>query len=267
MASGLRSRRAGRLPAAGGQAKPKVLPALAGVLAGILVLCRPAAAVEGEFTERTRERLAALITLETGESKLGEVLFGISEQSGLSFVGSVFVAKLPEPVAVIAKDVPAGDLIEAIAFAMHLDVHITPGGVVSFRMEKDDPRREALLRRILPPGPKGPRDEGRHGEGRHEEGPPQVGEAEIVERVVDGSPKVRAVLEKLGATLIPGKFHAEKRVWLLVVRRAGEEGPIGHVITSEDGDLIDIRIGHKGKKKHPKPERKEPMEPEERERF
>jgi len=212
MTSGLRSRRAGRLPAAGGQAALKVLPALAGVLAGILLLCRLTAAVEGEFTERTRERLAALVTLQTGESKLGEVLFGISEQSGLSFVGSMFVAKLPEPVAVIAKDVPAGDLIEAIAFAMHLDVHITPGGVVSFRMEEDDPRREALLRRILPPGPGDHRGEARHGKGRQEEGPPRVGEAEIVERVVDGSPKVRATLKKLDATLIPGKFHPEKRV-------------------------------------------------------
>ncbi|MHC4503332.1 MAG: hypothetical protein ACYTFI_08515, partial [Planctomycetota bacterium] len=169
-------------------------------------------------------------------------------------------------VALIAKDVPAGDLIEAIGFAMHLDVHITPGGVVSFRMQKDDPRREALLRRILPPDPGGRRGEDRHGKGRQEEGPPEVGEAEIVERVVDASPKVRAVLEKLGATLIPAKFHAQKRVWLLAVRRPGEEGPIGHVITSEDGDLIDIKIGHK-KKKHTKPERKEPREPEERERF
>jgi len=260
MTSGLRSSRAGRLPAAEGQVASKVRPALAGALAGLLALCRLAAAVEGEFTERTRERLAALVTLEAGEAPLGEIALRISEQSGLSFVASVFVAKLPEPVAVIAKDVPAGDLIEAIAFAMHLDVHITPGGVVSFRMEKDDPRREALLRRILPPGPKGPRDKGRRAEG-----PPQVGEAEIVERVVDGSPKVRAVLEKLDATLIPAKFHAEKRVWLLAVRRAGEEGPLGQVIASEDGDLMDIRIGRK--KKHLKHERKEPMEPEERERF
>lgn len=234
----------------------------AATTAGVLALGGRARALEGEFTERTRERLAAQVTLEAGDAPLGEIALRVSEQTGLSFVASVFVARLPEPVAVVAKDVPAGDLIEAIAFSMHLDYHITPGGVVSFRMEDDDPRREALLRRVLPPP-----EERRRAEGP----PPRIDEGELTERVAD-HPKVRALLDKLDAELVPGKFHQEKRVWMLLLRREGEEAPLGHVVAREDGDVIDIKMRRtdvKTRRKKKRPEHKpgEPEGPEEGERF
>ncbi len=226
---------------------PRVVFASAAVLAWV----GAAAAIEGEFTPETREKLAVRITVREEHIKLGELCGRIAEQSGLSFVLPQDVARMPEPVAIAANNATVEELIEAVAFALHLEFMATPGGVISFRLPKADPRREAVLRRYNPPLPK-------PGEGGP---PPKLPPGEVIERVSQ-NPKVRELLERAGARLFPGKFIHEKRVWVLHVRREGEKRPLATVYVSEDGEVLDIKRGgdeerRKVKEKQRKRERKE----------
>jgi len=220
------------------------------VAVAVLALAGRAAAREGEFTPETRAKLAKLVSIEEEAVSLAELAEQIAGQTGLAFVASAHVAHMPEPVAVIARDVPAGELLDAIAFSMDLDVMITPGGVVAVRLDPDDPRREAMIEREFG------NDEGRGDEEGEDE--PELDEDEIVERVMD-NPKVRGVVEKLGGRLAPGRYYPEKRVWVLVVRgRDGEGPPRAHVVATEDGDVVDIKTHDKKRKgKHRDKERDE----------
>jgi hypothetical protein len=199
-----------------------------------------ALAAAAEYAPATREKLAKPVTLEDGELGLAEFAEEVAGQSGLAFVASGLVADLPEPVAVTAEGVPAGELVQAAAFALDLEYTITRGGVVAFRLRVDDPRREAMLRRLYHPRRGGREGEERRGEeGRWEEDP-ALDEGEVIERV-SRHPKVAAVLEKLGARLEPAEFLRERRAWVLVIRR--EDGPpLGRAIATEHGELMDIRL-------------------------
>ena len=199
-------------------------------LTAVFAVAATAAALEGEFTPETRGKLAARITVREEHVKLGELCGRIAEQSGLSFVLPQDVARMPEPVAIVADNATVEELIEAIAFALHLEFMATPGGVITFRLPKADPRREAALRRynppLLRPGEGGP--------------PPNLLPGEVIERV-SHNPKVRELLERTGARLFPGKFVHEKRVWILHVRREGDKRPVASVFASEDGELVGIK--------------------------
>lgn len=202
------------------------------VAVAVLALAGGARAIEGDLAPETREKLARRVTIEEEAIPLAEFAMRVADQTGLSFVASAHVAHMPEPVAVVARDVPAGELLDAVAFSMDLEFKITPGGVIAIRLDHEDPRREAMIERAFWP------DEDRGGEGEE----PAIGEDEIVERVAD-DPKVRDVLDKLDGRLVPAKFHPEKRVWILIVRREGERGPpLAHVVATEDGDVLDIKV-------------------------
>jgi len=210
------------------------------VAVAVLALADGAGALEGEFTPETRAKLATLVSIEEEAVSLAEMAEQIAGQTGLAFVASAHVAHMPEPVAVVARDVPAGELLDAIAFSMDLDVMITPGGVVAVKLDPGDPRREAMIEREF--GPDDDRDDREDGD------EPELGEDEIVERVMD-NPKVRGIVEKLGGRLAPGRYYPEKRVWVLVVRgRDGGGPPQAHIVATEDGDVIDIKMHDKKRK-------------------
>ena len=199
-----------------------------------LALADGAGAMDGDLTPETRAKLAKAVNIEEEAVSLAELAERIAGQTGLSFVASAHVAHMPEPVAIVARGVPAGELLDAIAFSMDLDVMVTPGGVVAMRLDPGDPRREAMIDREFAPDD-GPDEE-------EEEDAPELDEDEIVERVM-ADPKVRGLVEKVGGRLLPDRYYPEKRVWVLVVRgRDGEGPPEAHVAASGEGEVIDIRF-------------------------
>jgi hypothetical protein len=204
----------------------------------VLSLAGGARALEADVTPETREKLATRVTIETGGMSIAEFAGQLSEQTGLSFVGSAFTAHMPEPVAIIARDVPASEVLEAVAYSMDLEYRITPGGIVALRIDHEDPRREAMIDREF-------RRHEREGEGGGEDGDEderREREEEIVERVGD-NPKVRDILDRFNGRLDPQQFHEEKGVWVILVRREDERGPpIAHVIADEDGNVMDIKL-------------------------
>ncbi|MHC5053271.1 MAG: hypothetical protein ACYTKD_00990 [Planctomycetota bacterium] len=241
--------------------------------AAVAALGGAAGAIEGEPTPRTLEKLAMRVNIEEGAIPLVELAGRISEQTGLSFVASAHVAHMPEPVAIVARDVPASEVLEAVAFSMDLEFRITPGGMVAIRLDHEDPRREAIIDREFR------RHEREHDEGGGD-GERREREEQIVDRVTD-QPKVRGILDKVNGHLVVQGFHEEKGVWVLTVRREDERGPpLAHVIADEDGNVIDIKFHDKwggGKERKEKgfgkehrgkhPEREEPFrEDEARER-
>jgi hypothetical protein len=203
----------------------------------VLALAGGARAIEGEPTPETLEKLAKRVNIQEGAIPLVELAARISEQTGLSFVASAHVAHMPEPVAIIARDVPAGEILEAIAFSMDLEFEVSPGGVVAIRLDHEDPRREAMIDREFR----------RHerGDGAGEGGEPEIGEDELVERVGE-HPKVRGILDRFQAHLLQPEFHREKRVWIVSVAPNNGEKPFGEIIATEDGDILDIRFRGKG---------------------
>ena len=206
------------------------IPRVVFASAAMLASAGAAAALEGEFTPETRDKLAVRITVHEEHASLGKLLGGIAEQSGLSFVLPHDVARMPEEVAIAANNATAEELIETIAFVLHLEYTATPNGVIAFRLREGDPRREAVLGRYRPPKQKG-------GEGGP---PPKLPPKEVIERV-SHDPKIRELLERTGARLFPGKFVHEKRVWVLHVRREDEKRPVAAVFASEDGEVVGIK--------------------------
>ncbi len=199
------------------------------------------ARAEEDVAPETREKLAKRVTIETEGISLAELAMRLSEQTGLSFVGSAFTVHMPEPVAMIARDVPASEVLEAVAYSMDLEFRILPGGIVAFRIDHEDPRREAMIDREFRRHERENEDGGEDGEDKER----REREEEIVERVGD-NPKVRGILEKVGGRLDVQEFHEEKGVWVLVIRREDERGPpIAHVIADEDGNVIDIKLHDK----------------------
>ncbi|MHC4247595.1 MAG: hypothetical protein ACYS9X_00560 [Planctomycetota bacterium] len=250
----------------------KIRPAL-WACAAVAALAGAAGAIEGDPTPETLEKLARRVNIEEGAIPLVELAARMSEQTGLSFVASAHVAHMPEPVAIVARDVPAGEVLEAVAFSMDLELEITPGGIVAIKLDHEDPRREAIIDREFRRHEREDGEEG-HDEDRRRE------EEEIIDRVTD-QPKVRGILDKVNGHLVVQGFHEEKGVWVLTIRREDEAGPpLAQVIADEDGNVIDIKFHDKwggGKERKEKgfgkehrgkrPEREEPFrEDEARER-
>lgn len=231
-------------------------------------------ALSGGIAPEAEEKLNKPVTFEWDTVRLEEVLEEVSEQTGLSFVVPATVARSPEPVSLRVEGAPAGEVLEALTFAVRLEVHVTNSGVVALRYPDDDLRAEVMMKRLL--GLEGRRREGpprMHGEELKERG------REVAERVSD-HPKVRGLIEKVGgAHLVPVDFRPERRVWVLALRREGEEAPLAHVVANEEGKVLSIEIEGRGrfKDKHrlrekerkardlPEPEQPEPRE--EREDF
>jgi hypothetical protein len=230
-------------------------PKLLAGFTAVLTFAGLASALEGDLAPATRERLAQRITAREGQATIEKLLKGMVEETGLSVVAPLDVVRMPEPVAIAANDVTAEELIDAIAFVLHLEVMVTPNGVIAFRMSEDDPRRErTLMRYRKSKGQKGEKE----GAGRHESRlPPE----EVVARV-SREPEVKELLERTGTRLFPQKFHPEKRVWFLAARPEEDAGPVAMVLASEDGDLVDIKDGpgeQKGEEK-PRPRKPRPKE-------
>lgn len=230
-------------------------------------------ALSGGMAPEAEEKLNKPVTFEWDTVRLEEVLEEVSEQTGLSFVVPATVARSPEPVSLRVEGAPAGEVLEALTFAMRLEVHVTNSGVVALRYPEDDLRAEVMMERLLGLGR--PRHERPPGPRMDEEELEERGR-EVAERVSD-HPKVRGLLERLGgARLVPVHFRPEKRVWILAVRREGEEAPLAHVVANAEGEVLNIEIERRGRlkdkrrfkgKERPEREMPEAEEPGEREDF
>lgn len=216
--------------------------------AAVLCFAGLASALEGDLTPETRERLAIRITAKEKRATIEKLIQGMIEETGLSVVAPLDVARMPEPVAFAVNNVTAEELIDAIAFVLHLEVMVTPNGVIAFRMSEDDPRREKTLKRYR-------KSKGEKKRARRQE--PRLPPQEVVERV-SREPEVRELLERTGTRLFPQKFHPEKRVWFLAARTEEDAGPVAMVIASEDGDLVDIKEGAGEQKGEEKRRRRKP---------
>jgi hypothetical protein len=219
--------------------------------AAVLAFAGLASALEGDLTPATRERLAMRVTTREKHATIEKLIQGMVEETGLSVVAPLDVARMPEPVAIAANDVTVEELIDSIAFVLHLEVMVTPNGVVAFRMSEHDPRRERTLGRYRGGEKKGAR--------RLD---PRLPPEEVAERV-SRAPEVRELLERTATRLFPQKFIPEKRVWLLAARTEEDADPVAMVLASEDGDLIDIKDGPGEQKKGEKKRRRQEPRPKE----
>jgi len=219
----------------------------------------------GALPDWTREKLGRRVTIREDKESLWDVAEQLAEQAGLSLVLSAPTGRMGERVGIIARDVPAGEVLEALAFALKLELKVTFSGVVALRLPPGDPRELAVLRPVMPI------DASRAQVPRQGEEPPagrrRLEPAEAIERAV-ANPKVAERLRALGARLFPGEFNPEKRVWVLVARRDEDAPPLGHVVVSEEGEVVGMEMRPPEKEPPPaKPPAKPPERPAPAERF
>jgi hypothetical protein len=200
-----------------------------------------AVAAEGELHPDTKARLEQRITLEPRPVHMGEFIEIVSEKTGLSFVVSMDVAHMPQHVMLVANNITAGELVRATAFALRLESTITPEGIVSFRFERDDPRRTISLRRFEEDIAERRRDERRERDMRRERGErPEMPEGEALE-IARRHPHVAKMIDGWGAVLIPRKFIPDRGAWALEVRKGEDGPPVGMAIVHPNGE-VDVKM-------------------------
>ena len=225
------------------------------------LLASSVAAGEGELHPDTRSRLEQRITIEPRGIPVAEVIELVADKTGLSFVVSMDVAHMPEPVMVTANNVTVGELLRATAYALHLESTITPEGIVSFRFAHDDPRREVALRRFADEINERRRRERQERLERRERGErgerPAMPEEEALE-IARRHPRIAEMIDAWGAFLVPRKFIHERGAWALEVRKTEDGPPVGMAIVHPGGE-VDVKLREFGGKEDAPGQRKKKM--------
>jgi hypothetical protein len=205
----------------------------------------------------TIARLQQRITLEQREIPMAEFIEIVSQKTGLSFVVSMDIAHMPEPLMLVANNITVGDLLKAAAFALHLESSITPEGIVSFRFHREDPRLKIALGRYEDVIAERRRDELRERKAhmRRKGGErPEMPEAEALE-IANKHPGIVKMRNGWGAFLVPRKFIPERGAWNLEIRKTEDGPPVGMAIVYPEGN-VDIKMHDFGAKERAPGQRK-----------